>query len=190
MDGLAAFWIGATPGRVVEQVRDSRAGCHSGIGGIEDLNSGVRFSSAPGGTSRLTPTAPRCESYAMPKPRWQGLCAGSAGYVRNRRATLGSGLTAVTEASIAWGFPLRARSLSWETVPAAEDAVGDHPPTRRRQRAVGRGYLKDVRCTTRLRHQRAVDHPWPTNVTGGGDLLCSKALLTPADGRRRLVSTG
>ncbi|MFD0204053.1 MULTISPECIES: hypothetical protein [Saccharothrix] len=34
---------------------------------------------------------------------------------------------AVTEASIAWGFPLRARSLYWETVPAAEDAVGESP---------------------------------------------------------------
>ncbi|MFB9431676.1 hypothetical protein [Streptoalloteichus tenebrarius] len=34
---------------------------------------------------------------------------------------------AVTEASITWGFPLRARSLYWETVPAAEDAVGESP---------------------------------------------------------------
>ncbi|WP_158852898.1 hypothetical protein [Saccharothrix deserti] len=41
--------------------------------------------------------------------RWEAACA------------------AVTEASIAWGFPLRARSLYWETVPAAEDAVGESP---------------------------------------------------------------
>ncbi|MEU0465403.1 hypothetical protein ABZ215_15490 [Amycolatopsis sp. NPDC006131] len=41
--------------------------------------------------------------------RWEAACA------------------AVTEASIAWGFPLRARSLYWEAVPAAEDAVGESP---------------------------------------------------------------
>lgn len=34
---------------------------------------------------------------------------------------------AVTEAAITWGFPLRARSLYWETVPAAEEAVGESP---------------------------------------------------------------
>ncbi|WNV90247.1 hypothetical protein [Umezawaea sp. Da 62-37] len=34
---------------------------------------------------------------------------------------------AVTEASIAWGYPLRARCLYWETVPAAEDAAGESP---------------------------------------------------------------
>lgn len=34
---------------------------------------------------------------------------------------------AVTGASIAWGFPLRARSLYRETVQAAEGAVGESP---------------------------------------------------------------